>query len=123
MSQDLAPGHVEPEGLEEGPSPLTRRRFLQGIGAAMGVLAIGVVPAALTGFASASAAGAAGGATASAAELLASGDMVLDYIVAEDGSVNYPGHTVSYAPPPGDQKWAMVIDVKACVGCRRCVYA
>ncbi len=30
---------------------------------------------------------------------------------------------MSYAPPPGDQKWAMVIDVKACIGCRRCVYA
>jgi Fe-S-cluster-containing dehydrogenase component len=44
-------------------------------------------------------------------------------IIEEDGSVNYPGQPVSYAPPAGDEKWAMVIDVKACVGCRKCVYA
>jgi Fe-S-cluster-containing dehydrogenase component len=123
MSQDREQGHVEPEGLEEVPSALTRRRFLQGVGVAMGVLAVGVVPAAVTGFAAASSA-TPGDGTAVAAEVPATGDMVLDYIIEEDGSVNYPGHTVSYAPPvDGDEKWAMVIDVKACVGCRKCVYA
>jgi Fe-S-cluster-containing dehydrogenase component len=44
-------------------------------------------------------------------------------VLEDDLPVNYPGKPVFYAPPAGDQKWAMVIDVKACVGCRKCVYA
>ena len=47
----------------------------------------------------------------------------LQYIINQDQPVNYPGHPVFYADPAGSQKWAMVIDVKACVGCRKCVYA
>jgi Fe-S-cluster-containing dehydrogenase component len=95
---------------------LSRRRFLEGIGAALGVVAAGAVPAALT---------AAVPATAGAAEEVASitGDPVIDKIVSKNKPINYPGKPVKYADPAGDQKWAMVIDVKACIGCRKCVYA
>jgi molybdopterin-containing oxidoreductase family iron-sulfur binding subunit len=70
---------------------------------------------------SATTASAAGPATTSAP--VPGGTNVLEPIIAEDGAVNYPGHPVYYAQPAGKQKWAMVIDVKKCVGCRRCVYA
>ena len=123
MSQDTEREMIRPpEAPQEDRTTLTRRRFLQGVGAAAGLLAAGVVPAVaseLTG----SVVAAPGTGMALAAETPAKGDAVLDYIIEEDGSVNYPGRTVSYAPPVGDEKWAMVIDVKACVGCRKCVYA
>lgn len=96
-----------PEGMT-----LSRRSFIEGIGATAGILAAGSVPA----FLSASA----GSATAAEPE---SGGDPLEPIIDEDQAVNYPGKPVKYADPAGDQKWAMVIDVKACIGCRRCVYA
>lgn len=99
---------------EEGPTlprgcTLSRRTFVSGLGATAGLLLAGVAPALMT--AAASEAGA------------PAGNEALAPILEEDGPVNYPGKTVHYADPPGDEKWAMVIDVKACIGCRRCVYA
>ena len=100
------------EGCLPGGCTLSRRRFLEGLGAAAAVTAAGVVPAALTAVA---ATGAEGG---------AEGGDPLDHLVEKNGAVRYPGKPVHYAEKPaGDEKWAMVIDVKACIGCRRCVYA
>jgi molybdopterin-containing oxidoreductase family iron-sulfur binding subunit len=121
MSHDVQPGDVREERAGEQPGP-TRRDFLKGLGLSAGLLAAGVVPAVASGMAGA-AQGAPAVGTALAAGVPGAGTHVLDYLVEEDGSVNYPGHTVSYAPPVGDEKWAMVIDVKMCVGCRKCVYA
>jgi molybdopterin-containing oxidoreductase family iron-sulfur binding subunit len=87
---------------------LSRRRFLEGVGATVGIAAVGMAPALIT--------------AAGAASDESEGD-ALDYLVEKNGAVRYPGKPVHYADPPGDQKWAMVIDVKACIGCRRCVYA
>jgi molybdopterin-containing oxidoreductase family iron-sulfur binding subunit len=106
---------VAPDGIT-----LSRRSFLQGVGAAAGLLAAGTLPAVLTAPALAADASATPDVTAPVG---AGGAGPLERIVAEDGSVNYPGAPVYYAKPAGTQKFAMVIDVKACVGCRRCVYA
>jgi len=92
---------------------LSRRRFLEGIGAAAGLMAAGVVPAVVTALPSA----------AGASEGSAESETGIEWAAEEDQPVNYPGKPVWYADPAGDQKWAMVIDVKACIGCRRCVYA
>jgi Fe-S-cluster-containing dehydrogenase component len=120
--EDTAPRAVAPPADATAPeSPtLSRRRFLQGLGATAGIIAAGTIPALVS--ASASAEETAAGA---AAEGFAPGveENPLAEILHEDQPVNYPGHTTSYAPPPGKEKWAMVIDVKACVGCRKCVYA
>lgn len=102
---------AEQELLPEGCT-LSRRRFLEGIGAAAGIMAIGTVPAMLSNSLAAAAEGAPEG-----------GNESIAYLIEEDEAVNYPGKPVSYADPPGKEKWAMVIDVKACIGCRRCVYA
>lgn len=98
---------------------LSRRRFLQGLGASAGVVAAGVVPAALT-VTPMQASG-----EESAPEGVPGGEHEnpLEHFLEENGPVNYPGKPVSYAKPAGKEKWAMVIDVKACVGCRKCVYA
>jgi Fe-S-cluster-containing dehydrogenase component len=105
----------EPERAPDGVT-LSRRRFVGGVAAVAGLLAAGAVPAIVaseTNVADATETTAPPGSQANS----------LAAIIEEDRPINYPGHTVSYAPPPGDQKWAMVIDVKACIGCRRCVYA
>jgi len=136
MSKDTTPERLDaseratlgrdakPEGATaaEGMT-LSRRRFLQGLGATAGLVAAGVAPA-LVSANSEQAPDGAGTSVASAAPAPgAEKDNPLAPIIAEDQPVNYPGHTTWYAPPPGNEKWAMVIDVKACVGCRRCVYA
>lgn len=97
---------------------LTRRRFLTGIAASAGIVAAGAVPAVVGQAAST---GGAGPEAAGASEAPGAEDP-LAHLVEENHAVNYPGKPVSYADPAGKEKWAMVIDVKACVGCRKCVY-
>lgn len=111
----VAPDAAAHDDVSEGPQAacsLSRRRFLEGLGAAMGIVAAGTVPALAT--------------VATASEPAAAegehGDP-LDYLREENGAINYPGKPPHYAKKAGQEKWAMVIDVKACIGCRRCVYA
>ena len=121
MSQDKEPV-VPDEGTGTDVTPtLSRRRFLQGIGATAGVIVAGALPAVIT----AKAASATDPGTTVFEALPPGGDAEnpLGSVLREDQAINYPGKPVYYAPPAGDQKWAMVIDVKACVGCRKCVYA
>ncbi len=96
---------------------ITRRRLLEGIGATVGLLAAGVVPALVSALPKVAVA-----AEPETAPGAGPGDAV-SRIVKRNAPVNYPGRPVEYADPAGDQSWAMVIDVKACIGCRRCVYA
>ncbi len=108
---------AQPEAGMELPqgTTLSRRRFLEGIGATAGLIAAGTIPALV------SAVPPVAGASEPSRE--STGDHVLDAIIEENKPVNYPGKPVNYADPAGSEKWAMVIDVKACIGCRRCVYA
>ena len=104
---DAGSAHTAPEG-----HTVSRRRFLESIGIAAGVVAAGVIPAVVSALP-----------TVAGAKEAPSGEANLDHIIEEDHALRYPGKQVYYADPPGDQKWAMVIDTKACVGCRKCVYA
>ena len=107
------------EDIDGAPrTTLSRRRLLQGIGIAAGTLVAGMLPALVS-------AGPGPASVSDIADAQAPGgtENALERIVAEDQPVNYPGKPVFYADPAGKQKWAMVIDVKACVGCRRCAYA
>jgi Fe-S-cluster-containing dehydrogenase component len=119
----------EPDEPRERPGgPLTRRSFVRGMAVTAGVLAAGALPAIVTE-ASAVAAGTPAAASAptnmsESAPMAAPGGTAAVRAIAEaDKPVNYPGSPVFYAKPAGNEKWAMVIDVKACVGCRKCVYA
>ncbi len=105
------PGATVPEGLT-----VSRRRFLEGIGATAGLLAAGVLPALASALPKRAQA-----AEPASAEGVA--DDPIARIAERNAPVNYPGRPVSYAKPAGDEKWAMVIDATACIGCRRCVYA
>lgn len=117
----IEPAEARPEDATaaEGVT-CSRRSFLSGIGATVGILAAGVVPALVSAMPKA----------AEAAEPVvevgeSAGEGELAHILAEDHAINYPGKPVYYAKdfPAGNEKWAMVIDVKACIGCRKCAYA
>ncbi|TLM98746.1 MAG: 4Fe-4S dicluster domain-containing protein [Actinobacteria bacterium] len=122
MSQDTKPLGHDADDFADDPVGLTRRRFIKGLCASAGVIAAGMLPALVTQFPQAASA-AEGAASAKAGAALSESNVAISHIIEEDGAINYPGHPVFYADEPGDQKWAMVIDVKACIGCRRCVYA
>jgi Fe-S-cluster-containing dehydrogenase component len=95
----------------DGRSELTRRQFLRGLGVSAGVLAAGMSPLIAASVGQAAETAAKAGAPKPAFPELA------------EPAVNYPGHPVWYADPPAKAKFAMVIDAKACIGCRKCVYA
>ncbi|PKQ16275.1 MAG: 4Fe-4S ferredoxin [Actinobacteria bacterium HGW-Actinobacteria-7] len=116
MSKNKKPARGSTPPAPEKGYTLSRRRFLEGLGGAAGVLAAGTIPA----FASTLPNTTESGTESSVAP---GGENVLERIIEEDGAINYPGKPVYYADPAGKEKWAMVIDVKACIGCRRCVYA
>lgn len=128
MSSNEEPRRSEVELLPEvegcdattpsGPT-LSRKRFLQGVGSAVALVAAGVIPALATQPTAAPASE-----TATTTPEVVSGDEgAASHFASIDEPVYYPGKPVWYADPAGSQKWAMVIDVGACIGCRRCVYA
>lgn len=108
---------------------ITRRQFLKGLGVGAGLLASGVAPAIVSaaeteGAAEAAASGAEGaGAAGAVPGAEGAGPTGAKAATHEGAAVNYPGKPVYYADEPADANFAMVIDVKACIGCRECVYA
>lgn len=94
-----------PEGGCPHRGSLSRRQFMKGLGLGAGALAAGVAPAIVSA--------AAPSAPETSSEEAKHGS----------GAVNYPGKPVWYADEPAEARFGMVIDVKACVGCRECVYA
>lgn len=55
--------------------------------------------------------------------LLASSPRILQVALGSEQEIQ-SGKSIWYAPPPNPKtRYAMVIDVKACIGCRKCVYA
>jgi Fe-S-cluster-containing dehydrogenase component len=108
--------HEAPAGFM---ATVSRRQFLQRVGIAAGLIVVGMIPA----FATLPPTVPGGGESDAFAAPMSDKINPLQKIIDEDQPVNYPGQPVYYAQPAGNQKWAMVIDVKACVGCRKCVYA
>ena len=106
------------EAAPSGPS-FSRRRFLEGVAGVAALTAAGVVPALATSNALAPASEVASETPSGTFEA----EPAASHFASINQPVNYPGKPVWYADPPGDQKFAMVIDVNACIGCRRCVYA
>jgi len=88
---------------------LSRRDFLKAAGLTVGGIALGTFP-----MLSAFGAEENGGPLADAPEVAE----------GEERHFAYDPNPVYYAKPaPPHTKWAMVIDVKACVGCRKCAWA
>lgn len=119
MSHHEIDGEDSPQGTEPTASTcegLTRRGFLKGVGATAGVIAAGTLPAVGTALIGAS--------PARAASEDAAGHVTTpERFAALNEPMIYPDKPVYYADPAGDESWAMVIDVNACIGCRRCVWA
>jgi Fe-S-cluster-containing dehydrogenase component len=118
MSHDIE-RTPDTEAPAEYQITISRRQFLRNVGIAAGLVVVGMLPAVLNA-----------PETVPSAEGAEVAPLVgtinpLQRIIDEDEPVNYPGRPVKYASewPAGEEKWAMVIDVKACVGCRKCVYA
>jgi len=79
----------------------TRRQFIKGLGVGVGLIAAGTIPGVST-FAS----------------------LASEEAVEENVAINMPDKSIWYAPsPPKHTRFGMVIDTKACIGCRKCVYA
>ncbi len=123
MSEDTKRVKDEVKRAPEGTT-VSRRNFVEGLGVAAGLLAAGTVPALVTALPQAARATEAAAESAGGPIDITKSNEAIAEIVEEDAALRYPGKPVWYATKPaGDQKWAMVIDVKACIGCRRCVYA
>lgn len=101
--------HSEPVVEEQSTISVSRRSLVQGAAATLGLVAAGALPRFL--------------AAAMASESATEGGTGLEHLTEHEGAVNYPGEPVYYADRAGDERWAMVIDTKACVGCRKCVYS
>ena len=124
MSQDNERLVPEERTEAELQTLFSRRQFLRGVGLAAAICAAGMVPAFVMALpASSPDSATAGGSVPDGVPGAGIGENPLEHILKDDIAINYPGKPVFYAEPAGPQKWAMVIDVKACVGCRKCVYA
>jgi molybdopterin-containing oxidoreductase family iron-sulfur binding subunit len=117
MSHDTDPHPLDMTGAADDESLPSRRRFLKGLATTVGVVAASTIPGILTAGTQLAGAETAQGRGTEEAE------GVSERLAAEDGPINYPGQPVYYAETAGDEKFAMVIDVSKCIGCRKCVYA